>query len=494
MKGEGDLSARNWLTVLTLAGLVLGAVVGQWMHVQLASAPDAEAVLGRYDGLAMDKQESMPAAWTAEREAALEAARGEAKPLLRVRAFRKIADFLGADIFMGLLRMLIVPLIVASVLVGVTSAGNVARLGRLAVGTFVYFFGTMLIAVALGMVVVSAVQPGIGFFAGDSGAVERESFLAAGEARRGEIAEKQKQGGIATPTSTGEALLGIFTRMIPTNPVRDLVEMNTLSIIFFTIFFGIVVSTLGARGEPIVALARAVMDAMIRMTEIVLWLAPVGVFCLVARAITGIGLEQFAARIGLYMATVIGALLVHGAIVLPLLLLLLARVNPLRYLLAMKEALLLAFSTASSSATLPVTIDCARTKGGCGRKASGFVLPLGATINMDGTALYEAVAVIFLAQAFTGGSLPWGDKVVLALTATLAAVGAAGIPEAGLTTMLIVITAVNSGGVVSIPPAAIGLILGVDRILDMTRTTVNVWGDAIGARIMTKYEPDGGGG
>jgi Na+/H+-dicarboxylate symporter len=181
-------------------------------------------------------------------------------------------------------------------------------------------------------------------------------------------------------------------------------------------------------------------------------------------------------------------LLLHGVVILPLLLWIFGKANPWRYFLAMKEALLLAFSTASSSATLPVTIDCARNRGGCSRRSSGFVLPLGSTINMDGTALYEAVAVIFLAQAFAGGSLPWGDKVVLALTATLAAIGAAGIPEAGLTTMLLVITAVNAGGVVYIPPAAIGLILGVDRILDMTRTMINVWGDAVGARIMTRHD------
>ncbi len=232
------------------------------------------------------------------------------------------------------------------------------------------------------------------------------------------------------------------------------------------------------------------MATMIRMTEVVLWLAPAGVFCLVAMSVGRIGVETFTQRIGVYMFTVLAGLGIHGFIVLPLALWLITRTNPWRFLGAMRPALLMAMSTASSSATLPVTIEAARGPGGCSKRATGFVLPLGSTINMDGTALYEAVAVVFLAQAFSPVPLDWGQMIVIALTATLAAIGAAGIPEAGLTTMILVVAAVNQSGMAKIPVGAIALVLGVDRILDMCRTTINVWGDAVGARIISHSEPD----
>ncbi len=189
-------------------------------------------------------------------------------------------------------------------------------------------------------------------------------------------------------------------------------------------------------------------------------------------------------------------LFLHGAIVLPAVLLLFTRRNPFRYMWQMRRALMTAFGTDSSAATLPVTIESAEGEGGCSRKAAHFVLPLGATVNMDGTALYEAVAVVFLFQLY-GIDLSFGELVIVVITATLAAIGAAGIPSAGTVTMIIVITAVNTvlrgQGVAEselLPIAAIGVILGVDRIVDMCRTTVNVWGDAVGAKIITKLAPD----
>jgi Na+/H+-dicarboxylate symporter len=232
---------------------------------------------------------------------------------------------------------------------------------------------------------------------------------------------------------------------------------------------------------------------MMKMIELVLWISPLGVFCLLAWTVARIGLGVFAESIGSYMLTVILGLSFHACVVLPFLLYFFARVNPFHFFLKMKTALLMAFSTSSSVATLPVSIDCATNEGGVSKRVAGLVLPLGATINMDGTALYEAVAVVFLAQA-SGIDLSFVQLAIIALTATLAAIGAAGIPSAGLVTMFIVVDAVNHSlaaagpGAQLIPVAAIGLIIGVDRLLDMFRTAVNVWGDAIGARLVTAFD------
>ncbi len=435
------MDRRRLLTIMILIGLVAGAVVGQMLH-------------SRYGG-------DLPG-WTG---------------LLTV---------LGSDIFMRALRMLVIPLIISSVIVGVTSVGNFRHLGNLGGKTLFYYLATMLVAVVIGLILVNIVQPGIGFFSGPDADFQRQQYLAqhahevegrAAAAERGEA-------------SFSGALLNIVVQMIPENPIAAAARGEALPTIAFSLLFGILLTTIGPANRVVIQFFEAVMATMIRMTELVLWLAPVGVFALVAMSVARIGLGTFTERIGMYMFTVLAGLGVHGFIVLPLLLWLLARTNPLRYFMAMRPALMMALSTASSSATLPVTIDAAREAGGCSKRATGFVLPLGSTINMDGTALYEAVAVVFLAQAFSPVPLDWGQMIVIALTATLAAIGAAGIPEAGLTTMILVVAAVNQSGMAQIPPVAIALVLGVDRILDMCRTSINVWGDAVGARIISQSEPD----
>ena len=225
----------------------------------------------------------------------------------------------------------------------------------------------------------------------------------------------------------------------------------------------------------------------------VLWLTPIGVFFLVTGTVGRIGLESLVGPLSGYMGTVLLGLLIHGVIVLPIILWILGRTNPYVFMWRMRKALLTAFGTDSSSATLPVTIETALNEGGCSKRAANFVLPLGSTVNMDGTALYEAVAVVFLFQLY-GIQLELAELIIVVITATLAAVGAAGIPSAGLVTMVIVIGAVNTSlagrGVAQLPVEAIGVILGVDRILDMCRTTVNVWGDATAAKIITRVAPD----
>jgi Na+/H+-dicarboxylate symporter len=285
----------------------------------------------------------------------------------------------------------------------------------------------------------------------------------------------------------------LASQMIPENVLEAMAEGQTLSVITFSIFFGIVVTLIGERGKIIVDLFNAVFTVLLKMVNAVMWIAPVGVFALLAYTVANIGLSVFGQSIGRYMIVVLTGLGIHGLITLPLILWFVTRSNPLRYLFHMRQAIITAMATDSSSATLPVTIECATEQGNVSRRSAGFVLPLGSTINMDGTALYEAVAVVTLAQAFNI-DLSLTQLVIVALTATLAAIGAAGIPSAGLVTMVIVIDAVNaslaetSGSL--IPVAAIGLIIGVDRLLDMFRTAVNIWGDAVGAKIIDHLDPE----
>ena len=233
-----------------------------------------------------------------------------------------------------------------------------------------------------------------------------------------------------------------------------------------------------------------------RLVLWVIWITPVGVFLLVAWAVGKVGFQALGGPVGKYIILVVSGLLVHGLVVLPIVLFLFTRRNPYVYMWQMRRALMTAFGTDSSAATLPVTIDCAENEGGCSKRSANFVLPLGATVNMDGTALYEAVAVVFLFQLW-GIDLTFSELLIVVITATLAAIGAAGIPSAGTVTMIIVISAVNKGlqgqgasEAQLLPVAAIGVIIGVDRIVDMCRTTVNVWGDAVGAKIISKLAPD----
>jgi Na+/H+-dicarboxylate symporter len=260
-------------------------------------------------------------------------------------------------------------------------------------------------------------------------------------------------------------------------------------VIVFAILFALALSAGGERTEAARRFFDACFEGMMLLVRWVIWLTPIGVFFLVAWTVGRIGLDQVGGPLGAYMGTVLLGLAVHGFIVLPLVLWLCTRKNPFRFMWQMQRALFTAIGTDSSSATLPVTIDTAENEGECSKRAANFVLPLGSTINMDGTALYEAVAVVFLFQLY-GVDLAFSQLVVVVITATLAAIGAAGIPSAGLVTMVIVISAVNTSltgsATEGLPLAAIGFIIGVDRLLDMCRTAINVWGDAVGAKIISR--------
>lgn len=386
--------------------------------------------------------------------------------------------------FIRPLRMMIIPLVFVSVVVGVTSIGSPEKLGLLGGSTLLYYISTMLVSIGLGLVLVTAIGPGRGV-SPDALDLDREGF----EAKRSAIEQGQD-------TGLPDAFFGLIEQMVPTNPIAAAAEGNTLGVVVTALLLGLALVLCGEVARPAVRVFEGLFAALLKLVVWILWLAPIGVFALVAARIGQVGLTTFVGPIGWYAVTVVLGLLIHALVALPLILFILGRANPYAFLWNMRKPLLTAFSTASSSATLPITIEEAKQSGRCSKRAANFVLPLGATVNMDGTALYQAVAVVFLFQVY-GIDLTLTQLLVILITATLSAVGAAAIPSAGLVTMAIVITAVNrSLGAVSgdeslqLPIESIAIILGIDRLLDMCRTCVNVWGDSVGAKLMTRLAPD----
>ncbi len=384
------------------------------------------------------------------------------------------------------LTLMVIPLVLVSVVVGVTKIGDPSRLGVVGGSTVVYYISTMLISVTIGTALVTTIEPGVGV--GNAAEVKL-----AGEEQFATNLIMRDRVEAAEQTTLGDAWLNILKQMIPTNIVREMSATRPLGVIVFALLLGLALAAGGEKTALAIRVFDQLFDALMRLVQWIIWLTPPGVFLLAAWTVGKIGLGDLVGPLAKYMSTVLIGLAIHAFIVLPLVLVIFTRRNPLRFMWQMRRALMTAFGTDSSSATLPVTIESAETEGGCSKKAANFVLPLGATVNMDGTALYEAVAVVFLFQLY-GIDLSFAELLIVVITATLAAVGAAGIPSAGLVTMVIVITAVNTsvGGrnIEALPLAAIGVIIGVDRILDMCRTTVNVWGDAIGAKIITRIAPD----
>jgi len=383
------------------------------------------------------------------------------------------------------LKLLIVPIVFTSVIVGVTSIGNPQKLGVVGGATVLYYIATMLIAVTIGTTLVTMTQPG------DLPDEARQELI-----DRGAIAyqgsDVESLAGADDQQTLGDVFLNLVEQLIPTNVVGDMAESNTLGVIVFALMLGLALAAGGEKTRPAVRFFEAIFDAIMRLVLFVIWITPLGVFLLMAYTVGSIGLENLVGPIVWYVFVVLTGLFIHGVIVLPFILWLLARTNPYRFMWQMRKALMTAFGTDSSSATLPVTMETAEHEGGCSKRAANFVLPLGSTVNMDGTALYEAVAVVFLFQ-LAGIELGFTQLLFVVITATMAAIGAAGVPSAGLVMMLIVISAVNkslAGTGKQLDPAMIGVIIGIDRIIDMCRTTVNVWGDAVGAKIITRIAPD----
>jgi len=364
-------------------------------------------------------------------------------------------------IFLSALKAVAVPLVVVSVTLAVANLGDPRRMGRAVGITSFYFLATTLIAVLTGMLLVSLIKPGLMFAM--------------------PVAEAAPELSSKAPQSAAEAMYGVVTGMFPQNVFQAATEGNVLGLIVIAIFFGAILGAQGERGKPVVGVLDALDDALMRLVRLVVWFAPIGLLCLIAdrigKAGGGTAVQAELARLGGYALTVVGGLAVHACVTLPVILWLFTRRNPRRYAAGMSDALVTAFGTASSAATMGVTLRSVTEKNGVSARAAELVIPLGTTVNMNGTALYEAIAVMFIAQA-SGVELDFARLLVLALTATLAAVGAAAIPEAGLVTMVLVLSAVG------LPASGIGVLLSIDWILDRARTSVNVWGDAVGAAVV----------
>ncbi|MCA8914282.1 MAG: dicarboxylate/amino acid:cation symporter [Planctomycetes bacterium] len=369
------------------------------------------------------------------------------------------------DLLMQMLKMLVVPLIVATMIVGVASLGDIRKAGKIGYRTIGYYAVTTGLSVLTGIILVNLVQPGVTGSAIPEAAADLPQSLQA-------------------PKGALVSLLEVVKGMFPSNLFDAAANMNVLGLIVFSIVLGAVLSTMGERGRPVLRFFESFNEAIMKIVHLVVWYAPIGIASLLMARMGKAGDAFFSSEIpklAMYITTVLVGLAIHVLITLPLIYWLFKKQNPFKYMLGMAQALLTAFSTASSSATLPITMECAKVNNKIGDRTAGFVLPLGATINMDGTALYEAVAVIFIAQTL-GADLSAGQQVVIFFTATLAAIGAAGIPEAGLVMMAIVLTAVG------IDPKYAALILAVDWFLDRFRTAVNVAGDAIGAGVVDHLE------
>ncbi len=368
--------------------------------------------------------------------------------------------------FISFLKMVIVPLVFSSIYMAMTNLGTpeaLGSMGRKAVG---YYFVTTAIAVFFGLVFVNLINPGVGISLGSAGLQDLSQDL-------------------ATKVNENKGLLGtiidVFLGAIPTNPAESLATGNILQIIVFSIIMGIVALYLKEKADPVNKLMGSIEEMSLYLTHGIMKFAPIGIFVLMLDVMAKSGTSAIAS-LSKYIATVIVGLLCHAIF---LLFVASARLkkSPLFIIKGVSAPLLTAFSTSSSAATLPITMTAVEENLGVRRDTAKFVLPLGATINMDGTALYESVAAIFIAQAY-GIDLGIGQQVIIFMTASLAAIGAAAIPGAGLITMSIVLSTVG------LPLEGIGLILAVDRLLDMFRTTVNVFGDAVGTIVVDSFLDD----
>lgn len=349
--------------------------------------------------------------------------------------------------FLRLMQMLVVPLVLCSLICGASAIGDTKTLGKVGVRTVVFYIITTALAVAVALIVARIINPGVGM-----------------DLNTLEVAETQIA---TTQTSMVDTLLDI----IPKNPIESLATGNMLQIIVFAIIVGIILAKLGDKTQIVHNLFQQGNDIMMEMTMMVMSLAPIGVFCLIARTFSGMGFDAFQPLIK-YMFAVMLALVIQCLGVYQILLKVFTGLNPIRFIKKFLPVMGFAFSTATSNATIPLSIDTLERKMGVSRRISSFTIPLGATINMDGTSIMQGVAVVFIAQAY-GIALTPMDYLTVIATATLASIGTAGVPSVGLVTLSMVLTSV------SLPIEGIGFIMGIDRILDMSRTAVNITGDAV---------------
>ncbi|MBQ1545703.1 MAG: dicarboxylate/amino acid:cation symporter [Clostridia bacterium] len=359
--------------------------------------------------------------------------------------------------FIRLMKMLVVPLVFASLVCGSSAIGDTKTLGKVGVKTIGFYLFTTALAVTVAITVGNLIRPGIGL---DMSAIQAQEAT------------------VAESTSAVDTILNI----IPENPFNSLANGTMLQVILFALIVGVLLAKMGERAAAISNLMNQFNDLMMEMTLLVMKLAPLGVFCMIARTFANLGFDAFVPLLK-YMGSVTLGLFVQAGIVYMVLLFVFTRLNPLRFLRKFFPVMAFAFSTSTSNATIPLNIDTLEEKIGVSRKVSSFTIPLGATINMDGTAIMQGVAVVFAAQAF-GINLGLKGYLTVILTATLASIGTAGIPSVGLVTLSMVFASVG------LPVEGIALIMGVDRILDMMRTAVNITGDAVCTTIVAYQNKD----
>jgi Na+/H+-dicarboxylate symporter len=358
--------------------------------------------------------------------------------------------------FIRLMQMLVVPLVFCSLVCGSMAIGDTKTLGKVGVKTIGFYLATTALAVTIALSIASLINPGIGL---DMDAVE--------------VADT-----VTTTTST--SLTDTLLNIIPKNPISSMANGDMLPIIVFALFVGIMLAKLGNKASTVANFFSQFNDIMMEMTMTVMSIAPVGVFCLIARTFATVGFSAFKPMLK-YMGSVTLALAVQCFIVYQVLLFVFTRLNPVKFISKFFPVMAFAFSTATSNATIPMSIDTLSKKMGVSKQISSFTIPLGATVNMDGTSIMQGVAVIFIAQAY-GLSLTTSQLATVVVTATLASIGTAGVPSVGLVTLAMVLTSVG------LPTEGIALIMGIDRILDMLRTAVNITGDAVCTTIVSYQE------
>ncbi|WP_172565972.1 dicarboxylate/amino acid:cation symporter [Vibrio navarrensis] len=359
----------------------------------------------------------------------------------------------GGKIFIASLKMLVVPLIFISLVCGTSSLKDLSTLGRMGGKTLAFYITTTAVAITLALTMGNWFQPGAG-----ADLTAASSFKS------------------AEAPSLGQVIIGMF----PTNPISAMAEGKTLQVIVFALLFGIAISAAGKPGERIAAIFSDLNEVIMKLVALLMNLAPYGVFFLMAKLFTGLGLGAII-NLGEYFLVLTATLLIHGLVTYSLMLKGFTGLNPLTFLKKMEDAIMFAFSTASSNATIPATMETVKNRLGVDNKIASFTVPLGATVNMDGTAIMQGVATAFIAQAFNI-DLSMGDYLMVILTATLASIGTAGVPGVGLVMLAMVLNQVG------LPLEGIALIMGVDRLLDMIRTAVNITGDACVSVIVAKSE------
>lgn len=402
-----------------------------------------------------------------------------------------LLDLVG-DLFLNGLKLIVVPLVTSSIILAVARMGTGKDFGRLGLKTLTYYMVTSLIAILIGLVAVNLVRPGVD----DAG----RGILV--DADLSVFADEQAEVASRTAGKDAESFLDVFRQMVPDNVISAASSGQLLGLITVSILVGFFLSRYDGEGKlPVMNFTQGVHDITLRITDFVLMLAPIGVVGLLGATIAeqfaklrpDDRFDVFAGEIAKFAAVAFVALLLHFVITMPLILSLVARVNPIRMYRAMAPALATAFSTSSSSATLPVTIDCVENRAGVSNRVASFTLPLGATVNMDGTALYECVAAMFICNAF-GLELSFAQQFFIVMTALLTSIGVAGVPSASLVAIVIILTGVqNSLPAGSLPEgvmlaSAMGLIFVFDRPLDMCRTAVNIFSDSVGATTIARLE------